>query len=100
MDISRTQEGKASVLSLSGNLDTVTSPQLYEALLPLFNEAEHVVLDFSGVEYVSSAGLRVLLQGEKTAKSEDKSMALRCVSAEVMEVFDMTGFSEVLTIEA
>ncbi|MCL1832115.1 MAG: STAS domain-containing protein [Oscillospiraceae bacterium] len=57
------------------------------------------MLNFAGVDYVSSAGLRVLLQGQKNAQAAEKSMVLKNVSPDVMEVFDVTGFSGILTIQ-
>ncbi|MCL2755235.1 MAG: STAS domain-containing protein, partial [Oscillospiraceae bacterium] len=57
------------------------------------------ILDFTGLQYVSSAGLRVFLMGEKAAKSKDITMKLVNVSADIMEVFEMTGFANILKIE-
>ena len=94
MEITKTQGG----LSLKGRLDTVTSPKLHEVLAEVISSAEAVELDFAEVDYVSSAGLRVLLQGQKSAQVLKKSMVLKNVSSEVMEVFDVTGFSGILTI--
>ena len=83
---------------LEGKLDTTTSPQLQDVLLPAFDEAGHIRLDFTKVAYVSSAGLRVLLMGQKTAKAKGASMTLSGISAEIMEIFEMTGFTGMLTI--
>jgi anti-anti-sigma factor len=98
MDITKTMAGGKIRFALAGRLDTATAPQLQEALIPAFDEAKHVELDFAGLEYVSSAGLRVLLLGEKTAKSKDAVMSLVSVSREIREVFEMTGFSDILKI--
>ena len=98
MNINKTQNGDKITLSLSGRLDTTTAPQLQEVLIPAFDEAKHVEMDFAELEYVSSAGLRVLLMGEKTAKAKTGEQTLLNVSPEIMEVFEMTGFSGVLTI--
>ena len=99
MNISKTQNGDNTTLALSGRLDTSTAPQLQEALIPEFDNVKQVELDFSGLAYVSSAGLRVLLMGQKTAKSKGASMTLRNVSDEIMEVFEMTGFANILTVQ-
>ena len=99
MNINKTQSGEKITLTLSGRLDTTTAPKLQEALIPEFDSAKHVELDFAGLAYVSSAGLRVLLMGEKTAKAKGAKMSLVNVSADIKEVFEMTGFSNVLTIE-
>jgi anti-anti-sigma factor len=98
MTINKKQENGKLVFALSGRLDTITAPQLEEALMPVFEEAKEVMLDFTNLAYVSSAGLRVLLLGQKTAKAKQASMALSGVSEEIMEVLDMTGFSDILTI--
>ena len=98
MTIKKVQGNGKITLVLEGRLDTNTSPQLQEALVPAFSEAKEVELDFSELVYVSSAGLRVLLMGQKTAISKKASMTLSCVSEEIMEVFEMTGFSDMLTI--
>ena len=99
MEIKKTQSGDAFVLVLTGRADTVTSPKLQEALMETISSCEKTELDFAEVDYVSSAGLRVLLTGEKAAKAEGKTMTLKNVSAEVMEVLNITGFSSILTIK-
>ena len=99
MNIHRIQNGNKTEFTLSGRLDTTTAPQLQEALISEFNTATSVTLDFAGLAYVSSAGLRVLLMGEKTAKAKGAKQTLINVSAEIMEVFEMTGFSNVLHFE-
>ena len=98
MEIKKTQNGENILLSFEGRLDTITAPKLQEVLSEVFPAAAAIELDFAGVEYVSSAGLRVLLLGEKNAKASDKTFALKNVSAEVMEVFEVTGFSGILNI--
>jgi anti-anti-sigma factor len=96
MEINKTQNGDTTTLALSGRLDTETAPQLQAVLLPELETAYTVVLDFSGINYVSSAGLRVLLMGEKSAKAKRRMQQLTNVSADVMDVFEMTGFSAIL----
>jgi anti-anti-sigma factor len=98
MTINKVQENGKLTLSIEGRLDTTTAPQLQEALIPSFDEAKEITLDFAELAYVSSAGLRVLLLGQKTAKAKSASMILKNVSEEVMEVLEMTGFSAMLTI--
>ena len=99
MNISKTKENGRLTLALEGRLDTSTSPRFQEALIPAFGEAKEIIVDFAKLIYVSSAGLRVLLLGQKEAKAKSAAMTLCNVSGEVMEVFDMTGFSEMLAIE-
>jgi anti-anti-sigma factor len=98
MEIRKTQTGDTDILTLIGRLDIVTAPKLEEALLELIPSSEKVELDFAGVDYVSSAGLRVLLLGEKNTKAAGKTMTLKNVSREVMKVFEIAGFSGILTI--
>ena len=85
-----------TIIALSGRLDTTTSLKLQETLLSEIGDATHVELDFAGLVYISSAGLRVLLMGEKTAKSKGSRQTLINVSPDIMEVFEITGFSNVL----
>jgi len=99
MTINKTQNDEKVTLTLSGRLDTTTAPKLQEVLIPEFDEVKQMELDFAELEYVSSAGLRVLLMGEKTAKTKDATMKLINVSHEIMEIFNMTGFSGILNIE-
>ena len=98
MTINKTQENGALTFGLEGRLDTTTAGQLQDELIPAFDEAKDIRLDFSKLAYVSSAGLRVLLMGQKTAKAKDAAMTLAGVSEEIMEVFEMTGFADMLTI--
>ena len=98
MKINKIMENKKSTLVLEVRLDTLTSQQLQDMLIPAFNEANEIALDFANLVYVSSAGLRVLLMGEKIAKSTNIPMTIINVSDEIMEVLDMTGFSDMLTI--
>lgn len=99
MTIQRTRENNTEIFTLEGRLDTTTSPQLHEALLPAIDGSADVLLDFSKLVYVSSAGLRVLLTAQKESARQGVEMTLRGVSAQIMEVFDMTGFSDILTIQ-
>jgi anti-anti-sigma factor len=98
MTITQNQSEEKLVLALEGRLDTITAPVLQERLIPGFDQAKHIELDFRQLVYVSSAGLRVLLVGEKTAKARGGNLTLVNVSAEIKELFDMTGFCDVLTV--
>ncbi|MCL2003091.1 MAG: STAS domain-containing protein [Oscillospiraceae bacterium] len=98
MEIEKTLSGETCALALTGRIDTVTSPKLQEALMEAISSAATTELDFARIDYVSSAGLRVLLLGEKNAKASGRSVTLKNVSPEVMEVFEITGFSGILTI--
>jgi len=98
MTITKMQDNGKITLALEGRLDTTTSPQLEEAITSAFDASKDVELDFSLLIYVSSAGLRVLLIGMKTAKAKGVEFSLTGVSKEIMEVLEMTGFSDMLKI--
>ena len=98
MTIERIENGTELTLILAGRLDTMTSKQLENEVV-LFDGKESALLDFSKVEYVSSAGLRVLLVMQKKMNAQGGSMKLVGVIPEVNEIFEITGFSNILTIE-
>ena len=98
MQIEKIMEGGKCRLSLFGRLDNTTAQILQDTLLLALNETQQVELDFANIEYVSSTGLRALLVGQKTAQTKGASMILTGVSKEVMEVFEMTGFNNILNI--
>jgi len=98
MKIVKSQDGGKVTLTLIGRLDTTTAPELQAALLPEFGDMKQVVLDFKELAYVSSAGLRVLLLGEKSAKGSGASLSFVNVSDEIREIFEMTGFSDIFKI--
>jgi anti-sigma B factor antagonist len=99
MKITETMDNGKVVLAIAERLDTTTAPQLETALLPAFEKSRDVVLDLSALDYVSSAGLRVLLKGQKKATAVGGSMVIKNATDEVKEVFDMTGFMDILTVE-
>jgi anti-sigma B factor antagonist len=98
MTIEKLENGVELTLILTGRLDTMTSKQL-EDEIPLLDGKGNVVLDFAGLEYISSAGLRVLLVMQKKMNAQAGSMKLVGVLPEVREIFEITGFSGILTIE-
>jgi anti-sigma B factor antagonist len=100
MDIKKNVNGKSVELIVTGRVDTVTAPDLQVALMPEFtNDYDEVILNLNAVNYVSSAGLRTLLAATKEAKKRSKAFIIKNVVDEVMEVFNMTGFNDILTIE-
>jgi len=99
MKIKRTDENGAAVISPSGELTAATAEQLGAALEAAIGETDNLVLDFEGLEYVASAGLRVLLRTKKAMDLKAGRFAIRNVSEPVMRVFEITGFDGVLTIE-
>ena len=98
MTINKLFEGESLTLALSGRLDTNSSPALEAELKQSVGGIKELIFDFSGVEYISSAGLRVLLAAQKVMNRQG-SMKLIGVNDDVMEVFEITGFSDILTIE-
>lgn len=98
MTIDKKLNGKKLEVALTGRLDTVTAPDLEAALKEEMPAADSLVLDFSALDYISSAGLRVLLSAHKTM-SPKGGMKVTHVNEIVREVFDVTGFSDILSIE-
>lgn len=100
MKIDAEREQDRLTLKVKGRLDTTTSPKLEEALYENnLEEITSLTLNFAELEYVSSAGLRVLLAAHKKMVAKDGCMVVRKANKEVQEVFTITGFSEILTIE-
>ena len=91
-------ENNSAVFALSGRLDTVTAPELEAALQKSLDGVSEQTLDFDGLDYISSAGLRVLLAAQKTM-SKQGSMKLVHVNQTIMEILEVTGFTDILTIE-
>ena len=87
-----------NTIVLSGRLDTVTAPQLEAELEKILSDSDALVLDMANLEYISSAGLRVILKAQKAMNTQG-TMKLIHVGESIMEVFDITGFSDFLNIE-
>ncbi|MBR4336602.1 MAG: STAS domain-containing protein [Clostridia bacterium] len=98
MTIEMKKNGSALTVSLAGRLDTVTSPDLEKALADALADVKELTFDLAKLEYVSSAGLRVLLSAQKKMSVAGK-MVVKNVSETVNEIFEVTGFSDILTIE-
>jgi anti-anti-sigma factor len=100
MKIDISSENEMFVVDLEGRMDTNTSPDFQKAMEEYYNkQGFNLLLDFDRLDFVSSAGLRVLLLIQKKAKAQGGTMVIRNVKPEIQEVFDMTGFSDILTIE-
>ena len=97
MKIEKRQEGSNLTVLLEGRLDTNTAPELEDELSSL-DGINNLVFDFQNLEYISSAGLRIILSLQKIMSTKG-TMVIRNVNDDVKEVFDITGFSDVLTIE-
>ena len=98
MTIEIKKRTEATIIEIVGRLDTITAPSLDKTISEDVTDAKHLILDLKGMEYISSAGLRVLLGAQKKMQKIG-SMKVINVCAEVMEVFEMTGFADILTIE-
>ena len=98
MTIQQKMDGTHLEVAVEGRLDTMTAPELEAALAKSMDQAETLTLDFSNLNYISSAGLRVLLTAHKTM-SRKGGMKVLHVNDIVQEVFDVTGFADILTIE-
>ena len=98
MTIDIKRNAKETTISVVGRLDTITAPSLEKTIADSIGSIESLVLDMKGLEYISSAGLRVLLGAQKKMQKVG-TMKLIGVCEEVMEVLEMTGFADILTIE-
>lgn len=98
MIASKNQEGTKLTVALEGRIDTLTAPQLETELAPLLGGVEALVLDLTQVAYISSAGLRVLLSTHKKMLAAGGSLTISNAVPAVREVFDITGFSDILTL--
>ncbi len=98
MNITKNLDGEKLTVAVSGRLDTMTAPELDEELKASLDGVQELVIDFTETEYISSAGLRVLLSAHKTMAKQG-SMTVTGVNDIIMEIFEVTGFTEILTIE-
>lgn len=98
MTINKTKNGQALTLAVEGRLETITAPTLEAVIKSELDDVTDLTIDFSKLDYISSAGLRVLLTAQKTMNRKG-TMKLTGVNETVMEIFDITGFSDILTIE-
>ena len=98
MTVNKTINGTELVIAIEGRVDTTTSPQLEREINDSISGITKLVLDFSKVEYISSAGLRVVL-GARKAMGDKGSFSVRNLCSDVREIFDITGFSDIITIE-
>ncbi len=98
LEINKTMDGTNLTMALVGRLDTTTAPELEADVKGSLEGISELTMDMEGLEYVSSAGLRILLMAQKTMNKQG-SMKVIHVSKEVMDIFDVTGFSDFLTIQ-
>ena len=98
MTIEIKKNNQETIIEIVGRLDTITAPALDKTINEDIEDTKNLVLDVKGMEYISSAGLRVLLSAQKKMQKVG-SMKVTGVCEEVMEVFEMTGFADILVIE-
>lgn len=98
MNINKTNHDSTLKIALEGRLDTATAPQLEEELNQSIADNTELILDFAKLEYISSAGLRVLLTAQKIMNKQGR-MVIQNVNDVITEVFEVTGFADILTIE-
>lgn len=99
MRISRQSEQEKLILQIEGRLDTATSPQLEQELGEGLDRVRELVLDFTPLEYISSAGLRVLLAAHKKMEKQEGRLVIRGANEGVRKVFTITGFMDILHVE-
>lgn len=99
MIIEEVKEQDQLILKIKGRLDTTTAPQLEQATGEKLTGLQKLVLDFTALEYISSAGLRVLLAAHKAMKKQEGVMIVTGANEEVQEVFKITGFADILNLE-
>ena len=98
IDLAKENE-KELYIKVSGRLDTTTAPELEESIRENLEGTEALVLDFENLDYISSAGLRVLLSAQKIMNRQG-NMVIKNANEEVMEIFEVTGFVDILNIES
>ena len=99
MEITINKNDSKMEVAVSGRLDTITSQEFSEKLFDNLSGVDELVLDFSSLRYLSSSGLRVILSCQKKINSVKGTMVVKNVNDLIMEIFDATGFSDILTIE-
>ncbi len=99
LSIDKKTQGESEHLILNGRLDTITAPDLDEVIQAVGEDVKELTLECKKLEYISSAGLRVLLSAQKKMIKQGGQLKLIQVNQTIMEIFEVTGFSEILTIE-
>ena len=97
MQINKSKDGAKLTLALGGRLDTTTAPELEAVVSSELDGVQSLTIDLADLDYISSAGLRVLLSTQKTMNKQGEMTVINC-SEEIMEIFEVTGFSDILTI--
>lgn len=98
MNFTMNKNGNELTVTIEGRLDTLTAPQLEQKLDPALADVNKLIFDLTELEYISSAGLRVLLASRQKMEGKD-GMTVKNVNGDIMEVFEITGFADILDIE-
>ncbi|HCJ40571.1 STAS domain-containing protein [uncultured Ruminococcus sp.] len=98
MNVDMKRNGTELTVAVEGRIDTLTAPELEEKLEPELEDVERLIFDFAELKYISSAGLRVLLSSMKVM-DEQGEMIVRNVNSDIMDIFEVTGFADLLNIE-
>jgi anti-anti-sigma factor len=99
LSINEKMDGNTLTVTLDGKITSTTAPDLTAVLEGKLESLDKLIFDFSGLEYITSAGIRIILNALQTLEEHDAEMVLKNVNDDIMDVFNMTGFLEVLTIE-
>ena len=99
MEVKFNKQDSSLTVTISGNIDTVTAPELDSKLQENISDVKDLVLDFAAVDYISSAGLRVVLMANQQMEDVDGNMTVKNVNDDVRDVFEMTGFDSLLNLE-
>ena len=99
MEVKFNKQDSTLTVAISGNIDTVTAPELDAKLQENLSDVKDLVLDFAAVDYISSAGLRVILMTNQLMEDVDGNMTVKNVNEDVRDVFEMTGFDSLLNLE-
>ena len=99
MEVKFNKQDSTLTVVISGNIDTVTAPELDSQLQENISGIKELVLDFAAVDYISSAGLRVVLMANQQMEDVDGNMSVKNVNEDVRDVFEMTGFDSLLNLE-
>ena len=97
MKLNKEMNGKELMIAIEGRVDTMTSSELDQMINDSVENAESLLLDFANVEYISSAGLRVLLKAHKAMSKKD-GMKIKNIGEDIQEIFEITGFTDILNI--
>lgn len=99
MEVKFNKQDSFLTVTISGNIDTVTAPELDSKLQENISDVKDLVLDFAAVDYISSAGLRVILMANQQMEDVDGNLTIKNVNEDVRDVFEMTGFDSLLNLE-